>query len=102
MSEFSVRTSALHEGASKIKNNGATLKSAAGGMASPDPMMLGIFMAPFMSAVLPPLAALLKGTVQGAGHAFDVFGERLSHTAQEYDLMEEEGTKLSATITKVD
>lgn len=102
MSEFSVRTSALHEGANKIKSNGDTLKSASAAMSSPDTMMLGIFMAPFMSAVLPPLAGLLKGTVKGAGHALDVFGERLSHTAQEYDLMEEEGTKLSATITKVD
>lgn len=101
MSEFRVRTSALHEGATQVKASGATLKSAAGGMSSPDPMMLGIFMAPFMSAVLPPLAGLLKGTVQGAGHALDVFGGRLSHTAREYDLMEEEGAQLAATITKV-
>lgn len=102
MTEFSVRTSALHETATRITGSGNNLTSAAGGMQQPDPMMLGIFMAPFLSGVLPPLAGLLKGTVSGAGHAYEVFGERLSHTAQEYDLMEEEGVKLSTTIMKVD
>ncbi|MGA4669270.1 hypothetical protein ACPCG0_05640 [Propionibacteriaceae bacterium Y1923] len=102
MSEFSVQTSALHEAATQVTSSGGALKSAAGGMQEPDSIMLGIFMTPFLSAVLPGLAGLLKGTVNGAGHALEVFGERLSHTAQEYDQMEDEGARLSATIMKVD
>ncbi|MGJ6981308.1 hypothetical protein ACSDQ9_12395 [Aestuariimicrobium soli] len=97
---FRVNPTAISSGATQITGIGDDLSSRAGTIQSPSPMMMGLFMAPILSFVLPTLTSALQGSVAGSGKGYQVLGGRLENSAKGYRDMEDEGAKLASTITK--
>lgn len=100
MPDFEVRSQALHSGSASIQGVGDSLSNSASSMTPPDSMMMGIFMAPFLSAVLPVLTNMLKDVVDGSGKSYAGVANNLADTAAAYDATEESHKELIQLILK--
>lgn len=100
MPDLKVDPEGIRSGASQYKSLGAEGRNQASSIQEPDPMMMGLIFAPFLSFALPLLTQGLKESIQGVGDGFDSFGARLEDSAKKYDDYEQAAAKLAGKINE--
>lgn len=98
--DFTVNPDGLDRVAQGITGLGQEAKSQAGSIQQPDALMMGMFVSPFLSAVLPALTNAFKDAVAGTGNGYEAVGGRLANTAKVYRDVEEDNLNLIGSILK--
>ena len=101
MTDFAVDRAGLRSAAGTYDNGKQQLDSISSVIQNPDPMMLGLFLAPAWGVIGPLISQGSQGLIKGVGDMLSAYATNLPTSANTYEEAEEQGAEDASTIVEV-